>query len=205
MTTTDPQPPDAPTARALVRAADTAEILATTLLGLSLGLRTTGGKRMVEVCASITEQALAELPRMVRELADAQPDDPPPQDPPPCDLPTDDSPPAGPPHLPPLAAHTMPRLFYLYRRTDRPGGISGTGVVAVGIEVPEVPAPGPRVITIWRGLTSGVWNLSVWQSIEQVLAVHGHGDGTELHWLYRPPGHPVLADHPRTRKESSIP
>jgi hypothetical protein len=88
--------------------------------------------------------------------------------------------------MPPLSADTLPRLFLLDRSNDH-SGQSGIGIVAYGVELPEVPPPGPRVVTVWRGIDSGVWNLSAWQSVQHVERIHGHGGDSHVRWLYRPP------------------
>lgn len=63
------------------------------------------------------------------------------------------------------------RRFELHRNTDV-SGISGTGVVAEGIEFTS-----GRVVMEWLGSTPSV---VVWASIDEAMAVHGHGGFTEV-------------------------
>lgn len=69
-----------------------------------------------------------------------------------------------------------PRVFYLQRKTDLTG-ISGTGVVAWGVQFPD------GVVALrWtsRTPTSVVFHDA---GIESVRAVHGHGGDTEIVFL----------------------
>lgn len=66
------------------------------------------------------------------------------------------------------------RRFQLERDVDETG-ISGTGLVAWGVLFPD-----GKVITRWNGLIAQV---SVWESIEDVRAVHGHNGLTRVVWL----------------------
>jgi hypothetical protein len=66
-------------------------------------------------------------------------------------------------------------LFQLYRQEDT-SGISGEGTVAFGIRFPE---PNARVALGWvanKGLTS----VAVYDSIEAVKRIHGHGGSSKL-------------------------
>lgn len=65
------------------------------------------------------------------------------------------------------------RRFYLVRDTDV-SGVSGTGVVAEGIEFSD----GTCVIR-WQGERRST---VVWPSIEDVKAIHGHGGATRIMW-----------------------
>jgi hypothetical protein len=71
------------------------------------------------------------------------------------------------------------RRFELHRHTD-PTGVSGTGVVAEGIEFSD------GVVALrWRSK----WPTSVVfhdRGMEAVEAVHGHGGETEIVWLDQP-------------------
>ncbi|BCJ35490.1 hypothetical protein Athai_29930 [Actinocatenispora thailandica] len=82
--------------------------------------------------------------------------------------------------LPPVADDELPRLFALWRHRD-PTGQSGTGIVLFGVAFPGGP-----VLTRWRGLTTGIYQLGLWNNVEEVLAVHGHHGATELVWLTDP-------------------
>lgn len=66
------------------------------------------------------------------------------------------------------------RRFVLQRHSD-PSGVSGTGVVALGVEFPD-----GAVTLRWPGLNPST---ACWGSIEAVLAVHGHGGQTVVEWV----------------------
>lgn len=84
--------------------------------------------------------------------------------------------------LPAVTAEELPRLFALWRHQDLTGQ-SGTGVVLFGLCFPGGP-----VVTRWRGITTGIYQLGVWNSVDEVVAVHGHHGATDLIWLLNPPG-----------------
>lgn len=66
------------------------------------------------------------------------------------------------------------RRFELVRETDVTG-VSGTGVVAEGIEWDD-----GKVCLHWRGKhRSSV----LWDDIDSVLVVHGHDGATRVAWL----------------------
>lgn len=66
------------------------------------------------------------------------------------------------------------RTFNLVRHTDV-SGISGTGVVAQGVEFNDG--------TVAMRWTTGEHRSTVlWDDIESVVAIHGHGGATELAW-----------------------
>ncbi|MDA8345465.1 MAG: hypothetical protein M0Z66_08275 [Thermaerobacter sp.] len=65
------------------------------------------------------------------------------------------------------------RPFYLHRIVDA-SGVSGTGIVAVGVVLPS----GKAVLewcSRWKTVT-------VFESIGQVERIHGHAGRTLLHW-----------------------
>jgi hypothetical protein len=65
------------------------------------------------------------------------------------------------------------RCFELHRSKDITG-VSGTGVVADGVQWPD------GTVTIrWRGEYA---SLVHWQSIEHVVRIHGHDGATEVIW-----------------------
>ena len=66
------------------------------------------------------------------------------------------------------------RRFWLVRDEDVTG-ISGTGVVCWGVRFPD-----GKVVTRWNGEIAQV---SVWESIEDVEAIHGHQGTTRVEWL----------------------
>lgn len=68
----------------------------------------------------------------------------------------------------------VPRTFYLLRNEDVTG-VSGTGIVAWGVEFPD-----GTVATRWRGEHPAT---AVWPNIEEVVAVHGHNGATVVRWL----------------------
>lgn len=69
---------------------------------------------------------------------------------------------------------TESRLFQLARDRDV-SGVSGTGVVADGVQFPD----GVCVIR-WRGERQST---VVWPSIEDVEVIHGHNGATRIEWL----------------------
>jgi hypothetical protein len=71
-------------------------------------------------------------------------------------------------------SHELPRRFVLDRVTD-PTGISGTGVVAWGVEFPD----GTCVIR-WATATRST---AVYGSLADVHAIHRHGGATEVIWV----------------------
>lgn len=64
-----------------------------------------------------------------------------------------------------------PRIFGLYRKED-PTGISGTGIVATGIEWEN-----GRCAIQWRSAVSSV---ALYESIDDIRLIHGHGGSTEI-------------------------
>lgn len=66
------------------------------------------------------------------------------------------------------------RRFVLYRIEDA-SGVSGTGMVAFGCVFPD-----GHVTTRWN---SDVAQTCVWDSLEHVEAVHGHGGKTRIEWI----------------------
>lgn len=69
------------------------------------------------------------------------------------------------------------RRFVLVRHADV-SGVSGTGMVAEGIEFSD-----GRVATRWLAPVGRPAQTCVWDRIGDVLAVHGHGGLTELRWV----------------------
>lgn len=65
------------------------------------------------------------------------------------------------------------RLFRLNRLKDETG-ISGTGIVAVGVVLPS-----GKCILEWRTALSSI---AVYDSIEDVEAIHGHSGRTLVEW-----------------------
>ena len=72
----------------------------------------------------------------------------------------------------------MIRRFELIRCEDE-SGVSGTGKVAEGVQF----SSGKSVIN-WL---SKIPSLEVYDHIDEVLEIHGHGDKSRLRWLDTPP------------------
>jgi hypothetical protein len=73
------------------------------------------------------------------------------------------------------ATRNPPRRFHLVRHVDI-SGVSGTGIVAEGVEWSD-----GTVTLRWTGdyPTTTVWQ----DGIPALLAVHGHQGSTAIHWL----------------------
>jgi hypothetical protein len=69
---------------------------------------------------------------------------------------------------------TVLRRFALIRNIDLTGA-SGTGLVAVGVEMPD-----GTVVLRWRGVHRST---VVWDNLHDAIAVHGHDGATVLEWL----------------------
>ena len=68
----------------------------------------------------------------------------------------------------------MLRRFALVRETDH-SGVSGTGIVAYGVQFSD-----EHVVVRWN---SGSPSTSLWDSIEELLTVHGHNGATIVRWI----------------------
>ena len=66
------------------------------------------------------------------------------------------------------------RRFILWRHEDV-SGVSGTGQVAEGVQFSN-----GRVVLSWRGPKGSI---TVFDSLQDVLAVHGHQGRTEVQWI----------------------
>lgn len=75
----------------------------------------------------------------------------------------------------------LPRRFLL-ERLDDVSGVSGTGVVAYGTTY-----PGGRTTLAW--CASSVSSVTIYDSPEQVVQIHGHSGRTVLKWIDRKPAH----------------
>ncbi|MEV6413886.1 hypothetical protein [Kribbella sp. NPDC051718] len=71
-------------------------------------------------------------------------------------------------------AAPLPRTFELVRLVDH-SGVSGPGLVAYGVQFPS-----GRVALHWH---SNRPSTAAWDSVDDMLAVHGHGGDTILRWL----------------------
>ncbi len=65
------------------------------------------------------------------------------------------------------------RPFYLHRSVDT-SGVSGTGIVAVGAVLPS-----GKAVLEWRSRWRTV---TIFESVDQIILIHGHGGRTLLHW-----------------------
>jgi hypothetical protein len=68
----------------------------------------------------------------------------------------------------------MMRRFCLVRHDD-PSGVSGIGIVAHGVEFFD-----GSVCLRWVGTKPST---SIWDSIDDMISVHGHNGRTIVHWL----------------------
>lgn len=73
-----------------------------------------------------------------------------------------------------------PQRFVLDRIEDETG-VSGTGIVAVGVRFPD-----GKCVTRWCSQGSEIHQTCVWDSIDHVKRVHGHGGKTTVRWLDDP-------------------
>ncbi|MGH8824686.1 MAG: hypothetical protein ACRDVN_09440 [Jiangellaceae bacterium] len=71
----------------------------------------------------------------------------------------------------------LPRRFALVRHVDYTG-VSGVGVVAFGIAFSD-----GHVALRWCSIHPAT---STWGSLEDMLAVHGHGEATSIQWIDAP-------------------
>jgi hypothetical protein len=70
-----------------------------------------------------------------------------------------------------------PRRFAM-RRWDDPTGVSGVGIVAYGVAWSD-----DRVVMRWLGTTTGVAQVCVFDSMDDLMRVHGHGGRSEVVWV----------------------
>ena len=69
------------------------------------------------------------------------------------------------------------RTLRLVREEDM-SGVSGTGIVAVGVMFPT-----GRVVLEWLDTTkTGIRSLGIYGSIDEVVVIHGHGGATTVVW-----------------------
>jgi hypothetical protein len=78
-------------------------------------------------------------------------------------------------HLKAAASRSGPRCFQIVRHIDV-SGVSGTGVVAEGVEWSD-----GTVTLRWRGRypTTTVWQ----DGVDALIAVHGHDGASTIRWL----------------------
>lgn len=77
--------------------------------------------------------------------------------------------------------------FYLLRHTD-PSGISGTGIVALGVVFPN-----GQVVFQWVTYRNSI---EIYSSMENLIEIHGHSGNTEV--VYGLP--PCQEEHKKPRK-----
>lgn len=72
------------------------------------------------------------------------------------------------------------RRFALERVTDETG-LSGVGIVAVGVALPS-----GRLVMQWRTTAEvGPGSLAIYDSLAQLVAIHGHAGATVVRWVDR--------------------
>ena len=76
-----------------------------------------------------------------------------------------------------MVTAVLPRRFALVRHVDYTG-VSGVGVVAFGIAFSD-----GHVVLRWCSSHPAT---STWGSLEDMLAVHGHGEATSIQWIDAP-------------------
>jgi hypothetical protein len=87
------------------------------------------------------------------------------------------------------------RRFNLVRRVDE-SGVSGTGLVAEGIEFGD-----GTVAMRWKSREHH--STSLWDSIDDLIAIHGHGGMTTVGWIDPPePMFEASPQPPRQRRAS---
>lgn len=77
----------------------------------------------------------------------------------------------------PSDGQVFPRRFALVRHVDYTG-VSGVGVVAYGVRFAD-----GHVVLRWCTEHPAT---SMWDSLDDLVAVHGHGDGTSVQWIDQP-------------------
>ena len=73
----------------------------------------------------------------------------------------------------------LPRRFALIRHVDYTG-VAGTGVIAYGVAFDD-----GQVVLRWSSAHRAT---SVLDSVEDLIAAHGHGEATSIEWIDAPPG-----------------
>jgi hypothetical protein len=68
---------------------------------------------------------------------------------------------------------------FVLNRTEDISGISGTGVIAEGV----LFSSGKAVLNWTVNTLAGIPSVTVFDSIEQVETIHGHGGATRIEWL----------------------
>lgn len=68
------------------------------------------------------------------------------------------------------------KRFYLNREVDE-SGVSGTGIVAVGVVFPS-----GQVVLHWVSKRTSAKSLGIYEDMEDLEEVHGHKGATEVIW-----------------------
>lgn len=68
------------------------------------------------------------------------------------------------------------RRFVLFRKHDV-SGVSGTGVVAEGVEFST-----GKIVLNWS-TNNRPQSVVVYDAIEEAIEIHGHGGATEIKWI----------------------
>jgi hypothetical protein len=76
------------------------------------------------------------------------------------------------------------RRFYFDRQTDV-SGTSGIGAVVEGVQLSD-----GRCVIRWLTFLS---SLSIYDSIDDAIKIHGHDGQTDLHWVDEQPSAPPTA------------
>jgi uncharacterized protein involved in tellurium resistance len=76
------------------------------------------------------------------------------------------------------------RRFYLIRHRDETG-TSGHGAVCEGVQLSD-----GKVVLVWIVY---LHSISMYDSIEDVITIHGHDGATELVWVDDEPSYPPVA------------
>ncbi|HLF79630.1 MAG TPA: hypothetical protein VJB57_19285 [Dehalococcoidia bacterium] len=79
------------------------------------------------------------------------------------------------------------RTFKLHR-TEDPSGVSGLGIVAVGVQFPT-----GRCVTEWLPGKFDVRSFNIYLSIEEIEMINGHDGRTTIVWDDTP--EPAAAEH----------
>jgi hypothetical protein len=70
---------------------------------------------------------------------------------------------------------------FVLERVEDPTGLSGVGIVALGVALPS-----GRCIMQWRTTDAvGPGSTSIYDSLGQLVAIHGHGGATVVRWIDR--------------------
>lgn len=68
---------------------------------------------------------------------------------------------------------------FIFHRTEDMTGVSGTGVVAEGVEFSD-----GRVALMWQPLDDDhISSIAIWTSMEHMMRVHGHHQLTSVEFL----------------------